>query len=549
MAYGTRDEITIRVRAWTGETWDFSSDRQQFSLSTVAPGGDEVATWSYSALKPYHLPPLASHVEIADQHGIFWVGRIGKPRLAAVHQQADIILTAYGYSDAAGDQRYRQERIFPAGTTIENAVNLARAELVPEISSSLALIAATGRSLNAETRDYRGSTAAQVWGDLIAYGDGGDDPLEWLVWNGGAGTSPVLELKTRPTLAAYTLALSDGATSNDEWDLHELENRISYEWQDASGNPQLTTVTTASTVISGLTGQPVNRDKYVPAGEAVADATDALSLANASLTKFGGVKLSANEITVPDNALILDGGANALPGWRVRAGYLVEITDHKIADGLLSDTRYITHTNYDVDAGTLTITIGDLHGAVRKLKRALQDQSPLAEAARMPGSGITQPAVSLPRFGYTVKRDPVIKPVSLTEDSNAGTGKVIASDEHIHGDTRAWGIGFGDGVSAVTGTPGTPNVAQIFAPAGALAQSIRLGVYPEAAGNASWAVYVNNNLVQQLSGGDAAESVLTPPVIIKEKDALQFRYLGNFAGDTDALQVTCQLIVGKGHTA
>lgn len=311
-------QVTALVFTITAGAKDYSLwAAQTLTISRMTNGGDMDATWTADIKGEPTLPDLGDAVVISDWHGPFWIGIIDEINPKYRSGGCLLSITARGYSALCGDVPYTTTQKWPAFTLVTNIFRESRNALVSSISVNNSRVGAH-RVIPVETGDYWGKTAIQIWNEYAAQGEPDGSAMIWHV-DGNDTSTPSLEVRTKPNLTRYQVALANVKESVQfSWKRSGIYSGVIIKW--ANGIFQKTSASALAAIGT----------KYL-----VIDATNqidniilAQSVANQILSVRGRVQNIIGPITIqyPNPVVETFTGQN-VPLWRVMSGWPIEITD------------------------------------------------------------------------------------------------------------------------------------------------------------------------------------------------------------------------------
>lgn len=304
-----------------------SWESRGITLEGISPGGWSRATGPVEVAAPYvgiadALP--GSIVEVHDPQGLCWRGRINSPKGRIRLIGSTVTVEAHGISTHLGDRRYWVSTIFRAGTTVDAAMVQARNDLCPGISTNNHLIRPSGRGLDADSQDFIGQRAIEVFRSFAALGDQNDNPIYWHVWEGSLapGSKPDLEVIPRPTTPDYYVSVEDGAEIDTDAPLSEMYNVALVKWGSPVGYFPVQDLESQAAPPQGYGWR---RDQLVDASM-LSSVVDAERAGRAYLSRVKRVSPRGEGLTIPRGTDIHDRtGATILPT-RVRPGRLIRVS-------------------------------------------------------------------------------------------------------------------------------------------------------------------------------------------------------------------------------
>jgi hypothetical protein len=349
---------------------------QGLTMTTISPGGCGELRFSYETRPPYlGLIDLVENdrVEVFDSQGLIWRGRLEVRRPKIAYGSGIWQITALGYAASLRDRVYHGVTFWNAGTAIETIFTDVRNALCPDISTSNALITATGRTLNGSSRDVNGQGAQEIYEQARIIGNSAYQTLYWHVWEGppGIANKAELELVGRPSTPAYHIGLVQGAEVDLEWNLSNLYNRILIKWGTGTDHTQVDHLDSQA---ARPLGYGVVRTKYI-VSDLINNFTDAQNAGGSILNETYRVRAMAHAIRIPGTALIEDAAGSRVPPWRVRAGGIVRIRELKAGGIAIQDYDFlVAQTTWDEDAGILTLTPEGLEDLTHMIARYMRKE-------------------------------------------------------------------------------------------------------------------------------------------------------------------------------
>lgn len=420
MSYGLPEANTVTAIPSVGSPVNLSGRIADLQFSRQASGGDHELRFTIRDY-PAHSDVLfarATKFVIADGVGNHWIGRMEVPSGEYAKNLGILRPTIRGYGSSAGDDCYIVAKVFTAGTLVESIFQTVRDDLCPKIGSDNSLIAATGRVLDADSEDFIGHNAQAIWQRVMQLGSSSGEPLAWRVRLPDAGgTTPLLELRARPTAWKYKTRMDLGAIPRVRGDLQTVWNRIALKTADEDG-----TIVTAEDAGSQSDLDNTRRTKYL--GTGFASTTDAQAAANQMVARLGQMQTVGDSIVIPFPQRVEDNLGNQIPLWRVLPGEIILIEDLSSGDALIGNEVYIVSTQWDEARRQLTISTAPRHGLLDIVARGLAKKDPLEDPpAWTPPDFIgIYPSRELPPAEQKYDLPPVM-----------GDSPLYASSKHSHG--------------------------------------------------------------------------------------------------------------------
>lgn len=368
----------IQAVAADATRWYYGRKWTSCVVSWISSGGPEEARWSFAARAPYDdvLPPAGVQVEIRDDTDVIWLGRIEEPGadfFPNSGRASNVEIIARGYGSHAAAQRYLSEKKFAAGTSIASAIEMARNDLCPLISTTNTLVTATGRTLITESEDFAGQTAQDVFNSLVEMGSSTLQALLWAI-TGNGGTTPLLELRERPTTPVYFVTLRALEDAHVVWPMEPIKNRITVKFK--GGQTSVSDATSQAVYPSGI-GEI--RDEYLDVSGQIDSHAMASAIAGTHLTRLADSRPVASHLSIPytEPSEITD-GVNPVAPWRLKEGSVIQITDLDTDVALLpADPVFMKRIEFDFGERRLSIETEDVTQLVDVVGKLIEERKEL----------------------------------------------------------------------------------------------------------------------------------------------------------------------------
>lgn len=349
--------LRITVRAGGSEWTQYTDEASGITFSTAYPGGDENASWNHEMSNPPDFPPTGAAVEITDDNvpDWAWLGIVVDPRDNYEPDGGAVTITAQGYQVTAGDEKFLAKKVYAAGTLLEDAISNARDELCPKINSDNSFLVSTGRSITADSTDYEGHPARDVWDDFCKFGTSDAEQLFWEI--SPEGLDPVLKLTVRPTDASLFVDLSETSGAEIHWPREQVITRATVKY--FGGNS--VTVADDSAAEPYPAGIDAIRDSWNDFTTKIATREDATAVANTILNAHKTPRPTANGITISGSQIVTDVLGNTVPVHTLRAGVIIDIA------GLIPGNELcqifpmlISHTDWNNDSDQMQLSLEEV---------------------------------------------------------------------------------------------------------------------------------------------------------------------------------------------
>lgn len=329
---------------------------ERLKTSTVCPGGCASASWRvpHPALQKPVWAGINYRVDILDEEGIFWAGRMEDFATISNPGEGDFWeIGCYGFGVSGDDQLYTTADA--SGLSTDTIVSTIISSLMPQIGATS--IDATSVTLSGATAiTIRMKKAGQTIGWASLFGDSSNNSQIWYVYPDYDRTIRAT-FTDRPTTVAIYLSLRQLESYRFGLQARHLANRFSLQYNGASSN---VTVNDTTLQAAGPEGWNFIKERMAISDE-ITQSADATQLANALLTKYKNARMYATALKCTPDAIPLDGSFNPIPLWRVRSGQLAQLTDVMVTDKpndqlSFNNSFLIVGTEYDEESNSLTIT-------------------------------------------------------------------------------------------------------------------------------------------------------------------------------------------------
>lgn len=326
-------------------------------FGTISPGGCYTASWtmtSTAALPSSSIPQTDLHVDLMCNGSLVWSGIVDSVKTSMSRYVTEWSVSAVGYGVVFTDNPVEADLSYPLGSTVEGVLRTVKGFYSGILATDNRMIGSTGRQLAAATANYRGKLPMQIINDMIVLGDSLNQELTWHVWPGDRSgeNRPIFELKTRDTVASYSVSVNEGAIVSSESSRKDQYTRVQISY--AGG------LTATERDASLEAAWPVGRGRARTLQVNASDVTDeaiARRDARALLVRAGTHKAKGESIFIPRGCRISYAGGGTCQPELVQAGKVIYVADMKSRGiDLVDSTFYIGQTDYNSDSDELTIT-------------------------------------------------------------------------------------------------------------------------------------------------------------------------------------------------
>lgn len=338
--------------------------RTGFKYSHSAPVGNLAASWNISCdhLADVGFPKEKARILIWDsaRNKFIWRGVLKEPEMAYERGR----LSSVGFSAVGcAEGSWRQ---FPGPTvfgvtdvlsTINGRVSITNLgeimsyglTITPLINGSQGGIA-NGEVLTEDTRDYRGSTAPQLWEDTCNLTRGLATPFIWMVEPDETGLAALSFFAEVPNPRYWEHGNSKSNRLQVDWSA--IANLIYVAFQG-----RLIQVPPAGDPLD-YTATPDIQTAFINVSDAIREYNTAQGFADSLYTKWNQKIITGGQIVLDrDLRTNINGSLEMIPITEVRAGRAieVEITKTPYLPGVALDV-IVRHAEYDEDACTMTLS-------------------------------------------------------------------------------------------------------------------------------------------------------------------------------------------------
>lgn len=369
-------EILIHVRdTQSGRTWDFRGDDGCPTIEQAVEG-ELSAQWTYVFTQGKDvLPPRHASVEIIDNNGTFFLGRVVRRQPPSSDQcVGPCTIAGEGMIANLQDQKGQTSLEFgplpspdvAVALTPEDAVAYAAGQLVPGLNINSVNLAQTGFVLN-DSENFVGRTAGDVCRTMAAVGASLVTPIMTSVRNGTLYWLP-LDLAPR-----FETLISDGAIVEPSDDAGRLYSRVIviYGRNQTEVWPETISYQHLPTVV----------DLVVNAGSEVGNPAGALRLAQALYGRLDAMELGWSwTVRIPGGVKVAAVGSSPMKPWRVTAGQFLRVPDLDApgrygANHASPNELLITRATWNGPTNELVLSCGEIRDQTSFVRKVMSQAS------------------------------------------------------------------------------------------------------------------------------------------------------------------------------
>lgn len=362
----TSTPADIRLSVYVdGFPVDVTDRIDNLRFGTKCPGGDAEASWTElwgRDLNPGELYTAAATVTIADNEGVFWLGRIARFRGDYWHGGAAMQWTATGMERMLSDLKYTHQQKWVSGKRIDEIIKEAVEELCPTM---IAVPEVDIRVIREHTQDFVLASAQTVIDTMAPLGDA-VAPLIYEVYSGGSDI-PILTTRARPTAPAYFCRITDGPISavpvrggaevDVGMDLESIYNEVVIKYRDERvvGGYAVAVFDAGSELLGGtIRADTIDINRMAIRNVKVLNQTAQARLAVTSNPQNTGVSVALHYAQD-----VLDTDLEVIPAlWRMRAGHIIKVQDLFSGEVNLGNEFFPLTTQFDMKSLTQTLSCG-----------------------------------------------------------------------------------------------------------------------------------------------------------------------------------------------
>ena len=339
---------------------ELSSEITGLSLKTVHPGGDSDLDFTLHrpvTYVPVELYPLGFgfRVDVHDEEGIFWSGRIEKVMSHVSTAGTYYRITARGWGVNLADQIAATQDV--AGLQSSAIVANAITNLTQQIDGSN--IATSGFTFtSAQPITLAMMTPAQQIAWAVAFGDSNNTQQLYYSYPENDGRR-MFTLKPRPSEPDLFCEVSTFELAEFGFDGQFAANRVDLQYSSGGG-------LTAQFNDTALQGAGPEGWGFIKSVKQVlrelTQPADAAQIGAAQLAISQVLKLTATSLRCRSNTVFRDANGQFIPLHRIRSGMVLQFIDiipveGQVGAGLTyANSCLIVGTSYDEDGQTLAIT-------------------------------------------------------------------------------------------------------------------------------------------------------------------------------------------------